>query len=280
MITQHVPVRWTHLKAMGQSPAHCKLALDGDDDRTTMSRTRGTALHAVVLTTGRCVTKPADAPKRPSSAQKNAKKPSEATVAAIAFWEGFDREHQNDHVVSPAEYEKVMRMADAIRANHIAVEMLIGVREETLFFKHYGRDARATPDVRAHDGAYVTELKSAVTSQPNRFTWQALKYGYHGQMAMQAAAVNAVHGIYPACNIVAVESTKPYPVTCFSLSPRAIEKGERMGRLYMERLISCELSGQWPGYAQTTVDLDAPEDEFELDFGPEPETVAEESSGQ
>ena len=38
-------------------------------------------------------------------------------------------------------------------------------------------------------------------------------------------------------------------------------------RSYLETLRACEESGVWPGYSQTTLPIDVPEEEVEIDFG-------------
>jgi len=43
----------------------------------------------------------------------------------------------------------------------------------------------------------------------------------------------------------------------------------------MERLLACEAANEWPGYAQSIVDFDVP-DELELDFGDDEEIETDE----
>jgi hypothetical protein len=55
----------------------------------------------------------------------------------------------------------------------------------------------------------------------------------------------------------------------FELSQRALEHGARLCRAWMERVLVCEETGDWPGYCEATVPLDVPDDEEELTFGDE-----------
>ncbi len=262
----NIPLRFSHLRAMSQSPAHCHYAMTRDDDEQTAATDRGSALHAIILGNRNVVVAGPDAPKKPSAAQRNAKKPSPATVDAIAWWADFDAKHANDIVLSAAKMNDCQRMADAIRANPLALEVLDGVKEHTLRYRLQGRDCRATPDVRAADNRYITDLKSTVTADPARFKWQAIKYGIVAQLSWYRTACDVLYGAQPTCFVVAVEATRPHPVTVFKLTDADMLRGQKSCALWFERLMSCEASNQWPAYAQSIVDLDLPDNEFELDF--------------
>ncbi len=116
--------------------------------------------------------------------------------------------------------------------------------------------------------SFVTELKTCAVGQPDRFAYNALKYGYHAQIAFYMEACRSAGLCDPTdAYIVAVESSAPYVVTTLKLTERAIEHGARLYRIWFERLLSCEKANEWPGYCQSIVALDAPEDDVELIFG-------------
>lgn len=241
------PIRFSHLKAAGRSPAHARLALMGEGDDETRSMERGSATHALLFETVPVVAYP-------------------GAVRRGKEWEAFQANHADDLIVTAADYEKANRMADAVRANYLAQDVLRGTREKTLLWKDGGRECRATPDVADYLN-HVTELKTCATADPQRFTWQALRMHYHAQLAWYLDAVVACGlGRPQAAYIVAVESSAPWPVTVLRLTDRALEAGRRACRLWFERLRGCERTGEWPAYSQSVLDLDVP-DEFELDFG-------------
>ena len=68
-----MPVRFSYLKAMAKSPAHARHAMT-EDSVSTDSQQRGTAVHALVLGNQRVTVAP-EGIKKPTSAQRNAKKP-------------------------------------------------------------------------------------------------------------------------------------------------------------------------------------------------------------
>ena len=77
-----LPIRAHHLKAMAQSPMHCRAALLGEESAPTASMDRGTAVHCMVTGSRRVVARPAGM-KKPTAAQRNAKKSSPASLVAI-----------------------------------------------------------------------------------------------------------------------------------------------------------------------------------------------------
>lgn len=234
-----LPVRFSHLRAYGRSPMHGQHARTVEAEET-VAMERGTAVHALIFGTRQVCGFPG---------KKRAGKEYEA----------FAAEHSDYEILTMAEYNKALRMADAVRACKLAEPYLRGVYEETLRFTWMAMECRATPDVRST--GHLTELKTSASSEPVKFTWQALRMAYHAQMRMQQIAV----GEKLPCFIVCVESDEPHPVTVFEIDKRTLEIGERLLILWAERLKACEAADQFPPYAQSVWPLVAPED-FELDY--------------
>lgn len=247
------PLRFSHLKQFAKSPAHYQCAVTTDGDEQTYDMERGSAVHAVVFGTQRVIGYPGKV--------RNGKE-----------WEAFEAANSDALILTRNEYEKSMRMAEAIWAHKQAMEILTGVAEKTLRFDYLGRACRGTPDIRAED--WIAELKTSSTSEPDRFTWHALRMHYHAQLAFYLHGVSACGlGDHRSAFVVAVEASAPFPITVLRLTDRAIEQGERLVRLWYERLRSCEESNAWPPYVQSVIDLDVPED-FELEFGEDDEPEA------
>lgn len=230
-----MPVRFHNLKAVGRSAAHGKWSLDGNEDDDTYSMEGGRALHGIVLKGQRVLCY--DTPRKGKA------------------FDQFAAENPEAHILSPAVYDKTMRMAEAVLTHPAAAQLLEGVREHTLLFKYMGLDCRSTPDVRG--AGFNTELKSTKDASVVGFKKEIEKRYYHGQMAFQRQAVIASGlGPQPDAYIVAVESTEPHVVTLFRLSAQTIEYGARLVRLWSERLVGCMAAAAWPGYAQSIVDVD------------------------
>jgi len=252
-----LPVRFHHLKAMGRSAAHARLVMDREESEAQEDRVpvlqRGTAVHSLVLGVGKRIV------AYPGAVRRGKK------------WNAFAAANSDAEILTSTEYEKSNRMAESVAGNKMAMEVLKGQRETSITWKFLHRDCRATPDVADYSG-YVTELKTCATSEPFRFTGQALRYGYHGQLAWQMDGVIASGlGKPTAAFIVAVESSAPYPVTVLRLTERALEKGRGLYSLWLERLLTCERDNLWPGYCESVVEMDVP-DELELTFAEDVET--------
>ena len=242
-----LPVRFSHLRAYGRSAMHGHLARTKEAEQT-IPMERGFALHALVFGTRKICGYP--------GATRRGKD-----------YEAFAAEHADYEILTMAEYEKARGMADAVQQCKLAEPMLKGITEQTILFRWNALDCRATPDVRG-DG-FITELKTAATAEPTKFTWQALRFHYHAQMRLQQIACNwipkSIGGIQD-CYIVCVESSEPYPVTVFRLEEHALIAGEKLLTLWSERLKNSEASNTYPPYVSCIVPLDIEDDELALEF--------------
>lgn len=263
-------VRFSRLKLFAESPMHYLANVHG----SSATLDRGTAVHSILLGGKRVVYYNGLVKPKKGEPQSDKIGPRSG-----AQWEEFKAANANATILSKAEYDTSNRVADAVRANRMAMEVLTGIAEDTIRFQFLNLPCRTTPDVRAADGSFFSELKTCRSSNPFRFAAQSRWMAYHVQMAfhaegMRRAKLWPASGNPPTPYVVAVCSSPPYPVTVFKVTPRAIEKGERTFRFWFEQLKTCISSKQWPPYSQSVVDLDVPEDE-ELIFsdGAEPHTA-------
>lgn len=240
------PVRFSRLKWMAESPAHYL----ANPPKTGPHIETGSATDGLILGTCEVCAYP-------------------GAVRRGKEWEAFAAANASKLIVTKKELAAAERMRASVLASPLAQRFLTGERQKEIFWQFLGRDCLSHLDVVANDRSFIADLKTCKTSNPNRFRWQALKLGYHAQLAFYRCAVENSTGVKPrSAYIVAVESTAPHVVTSFRLTDKALELGERMVRLWFETLLTCEKSDSWPGYAQSVVDLDAPEDldlEFDLD---------------
>lgn len=239
-------VRFSHLRAYGRSAAH-GLHSRVSEWKPTKPMLLGTAVHALAFKTKKVIAY--DGIRRGKQ------------------WDAFRADHDDAHILSMAEDYKARAMADALLKNPLAVMALEGEAEKTISFQWMGRECRSTPDVRG--AAHMADLKTCASSDPAKFVWHSARMAYHAQMRMQQMACG--QDIDSPAYIVAVESAEPYPVTVFRLAEDALMAGERLLVLWMERLKACEEAKEWPGYAQSVVELGIPGD-IELDYGDEQES--------
>ena len=253
--TRDVEVRLSYLKAMGKSPAHCKHSMLSGWEPSLAMRI-GSGAHALLL------------------GGQNIAVFTGKTRQGKA-WEAFKEQHKDDLILNRSEMRKAEGIAASVRGNSLASRVLFDqpetVYEQTIHFEFMGRKCRATPDARTY--RHLVDLKSTRNADPSKFQWDAIRMGYHAQMAFYAQAMKAERGFGPsAVYIVAVESVPPYAVTVLELTPGALSIGERLCRTWMERLKACEAANSWPGYCESMVPFEVPDMELNLTFAEDDES--------
>ena len=234
------PIRFSILKAMAKSPAHYR-ALRDTPFAPTASMRIGTITHRLVLGGDLVVYDGRRAGKA---------------------WDEFEAAHGGEEIFTASELEQAKPIAASVQRSDMAMHWLGGVQEQRIDWTFLGRTFRSTPD--AYGVGRVADLKTTRCSEPGRFGRDAIGMHYHAQLACYGMALGLDVGDDHV--IVAVERVAPYAVTVLRLTDRAVEAGRRLCHAWMERLLVCEASNEWPGYVQSMIDLDVPE-ELELDFG-------------
>lgn len=253
------PVRHSRLKKMALSAAHYAA---GFGEETSPMR-KGSALHAYML-----------------GGEKNvAVYTGGARNPKFAKWQAFQAQHPGKHIVIPSELEKVAGMRASLEKHARASWLLDGVQERRIHWTDNGRPCMGTPDcVIPKEGRIIlVELKTTVTSHPERFVWQCRKLAYHAQVAWYARGLELCgeYGPLPVTEhyIVAVESTAPHPVTVFRVGQESLEAGAKMNRLWLEQLLVCEARNHFPGYTESDVTLNVIDESPELDWSSDGEAA-------
>lgn len=262
-----VPVRFTNLKNMAHSPARYRYMLEHNERKRCYDQ--GTAVHTLSLGIG-----------APVVCYRKRRQGKE--------WESFEAEElaKGHTILSVKEYDEARAMADAVRADPVAAPYLVGAKEVQVDWENCGRKCSSRIDILG-DG-FVCDLKTARTSHPERFQSQAVWMAYHAQLAwyLHAARYKWQEDVqrdgwtYSPPNkavIIAVEKLPPYNVTVHPLSERTIEQGDKLCRAWLERLLGCESSNEWPGYSQCEVPFDIAEQEDDFDYSDGEEEVAGDS---
>lgn len=248
----------TTLKLMGRSPAHYLGAVDRDEYYLE----RGTASHSLLLGGDRVI-------------------PYPGAVRRGKDWEAFEAANSDATILTKGEYEKVKNIADAVRRDPVASDLL-GLtgrddvaHELTIEWSYLGRPCSSRLDVVGRNR--VVELKVVADASPQRFMWQCVRMGWFAQLDFYNHAATAKGGYLRERDlyIVAVESAPPHVTACYRLDDSAIEHGRKSWRLWFERLLQCEEAKHFPGYCESIMRLSAPdEDDAGLVF-PDPEPTEE-----
>lgn len=236
-----VPVRFSNLRCMARSALHYWDAVQlGREDTLAMRLGRGA--HAMVL--GMPVIKWTGKTRQGKA------------------WDRFKAEHADKEILNAKEWAQAEGIANAIRRHPIAAPLLFEgtVLEQTIEWEWLGRKCSSRPDSRAA-GRRVLDLKTTRCADPEKFRWDALRQGYHGQLAFYGLADAFITGKQPDdLYAVAVESKRPYPVTVIRLTDEDRVAGEKLCRIWFERLLVCEASDHWPAYTDAIVELGVPSD--------------------
>lgn len=209
---------------------------------------------------------PADAPRRPTAAQLNAKKPSDETLAAIEWWDNFNEKVGGRTVVEADDYDRACRMRDAVHA-HPAARVLLkqGIAEKTLYFEEpeTGAKCKCRPDfigVMPNNEHMLIDLKTTSDASPDSFGRSALSWRYHVQAAFYSEGFYHATGNFPQIfGFVVVEKEYPFAVACYYADERTLELGHNAYMKNLQTYLDCLQSGVWPGYSEKLERLALPE---------------------
>jgi hypothetical protein len=163
-------------------------------------------------------------------------------------------------ILSAKEMARASAVAAAIRRHDRAMELLFDgtIREERIDWEWCGRAVRSTPDA-LKPKKYIADLKTTVSAKPDQFNRHAMRYHYHAQAGLYVTCAEEQLGYTPDdFYLIAVEKTRPYVVQVFRVDDKVIDAGRKLIRLWMEQLLECEASNEWPGYSESIVGLELP----------------------
>jgi hypothetical protein len=173
-------------------------------------------------------------------------------------WDAFSADNADRLLVTRTEYEQATLVAESVRRSRVAAPWLEGEHEKHVVWEYQGRSCSSRLDVLG-DG-HVVDLKTTTNTDPETLMRACQKMAYHAQLAFYARAAAEIGKPVRSWRIIAVETAPPFEVTVLRLSRRTIEAGDKLVRLWMERLLACEAADAWPGYVQCEVDWDLEDD--------------------
>jgi len=236
------PIRFSNLKKMAQSPAHYRAAVEAPGSFDSPSMRLGRHVHALVL---------------------------DPTSAPLVFdgdrrgkaWSEFRATYPDREIATTSEADKAEAIAASVFADPTARALVVGegyVLEQRIDWTCAGRAFRSTPDAITRDGLIV-DLKTSIDASIRGFQRRAWNFSYHAQLACYREAVRSTGRAVTGAVLIAVETSEPYAVTVHRLSDRVLSEGDRLWRSWFDRLLVCEASDHWPGYADDAVSFDLPE---------------------
>jgi hypothetical protein len=251
------------LKRMRQSPAHFYgMQLDpnmpppGDP---TPAQKNGKLVHCAIFEPDAVATRysvlPDNAPPRPTARQRDAKKPSDETIAAVAWWRDYEAQHRGAETVGADQMTAALAQAAALRRlPEIAALLSEGYGESSTFWidEAIGELCKCRPDWThpTGDGVVLLDGKTCQDASPDGFGRAIWNYDYWLQAAwssdgFEAATGQRVHGFVFA----AVESSWPHAAAAYMLGDDVLDKARRENRRLLNLYAECKRTGIWPGYA-------------------------------
>jgi exodeoxyribonuclease VIII len=263
------------LDRVNRSLLHYKTNKDAANDNReqTAAQFIGSAFHTALLEPAcfadRYVVTPTDAPKRPTSGQRNAKKPSAETIEAIYFWDSFDAKNAGKEQISQEDLDTLKAMVATVYKHPAAFALLTsvpGVAEASAYWNDpaTGLLLRCRPDFWREDGIIV-DVKTTEDASPEEFDRSIAKWRYHVQDAFYLDGTGHAVGQSGAkierpreFVFLVVEKKPPYAVAVYRLDDEARELGRFEYRANLERLHRGHTSGEWPGYSSKIQPISVP----------------------
>ena len=174
----------------------------------------------------------------------------------------WDAENEGYTVIQEGEYDRLLAMAEAVRAHPYASWLfdrdMPALHEASIFWTdaETGEQCRCRPDRWRADGIFV-DLKTTEDASPEAFGKSVQKWRYHVQAPWYLDGGKIAHdaGHFPdgfaeprAFIFVVVEKEFPHAVACYMLDSDSNELGRSEYRADLNKLAECNRSGKWPSF--------------------------------
>lgn len=246
-------VNWSTLKFAEISMEQYRHAKDNPSP-DTRPRAVGRATHTSILEPDRFALDCAvyDKPKSKGEGSRTA-------------WETFQEANAGRTILNAKEYDRCLRMRDAVRQHPVAGPYVEGGVSETVI-EWTDAETRLRCKARidklpARRDAFV-DLKSTRNPSPWAFARDAAKYGYHRQAAFYMHGIKAALGEDREPIMIAVQNVAPFEVWVYRFSgPVLHEAWEEQGNGIASLLVKvahAERTGNWRGGCHEVLQLNMP----------------------
>ena len=212
---------------------------------------------------------PADAPKRPTKTQRNAKKPSAETLEAIAYWDKLEKDGRE--LITKDWLDNAWRIVEVLTRNPEISGFLKAASQSPHFWvdAEHETECRYKPDLESE---VLLDLKKGATASPRGFAAQAYRLAYDVQLAHYAAGYTDRYGQEPErCGFVVYEWEWPHDHALIWVDDDYMAMGRDRRRDAIERILECRASGVWLSHGESTMGppsyatIRGADDETELD---------------
>jgi len=251
---------------LGEILRNAQRWVKGYESPESKSKKFGAVLDCALLTPAqwpkRYAVIPADAPKKPTKAQVNAKKPSPESVAAIEWWGDFIASNPGEIIpqdLNASVHSAMNRLredkliADLIECSHHSVMVTADWKDPVtgLVVPLKALIDIVPPDDHPVFGGSMWDLKSTMNASPRSFSRDAQKYNYGIQGAFYMDLWNAATGEqrHDFGHIV-IENFHPYEFRTPPplLSQRFLGHGNALYQRALSIYCKALSTGEWPSY--------------------------------
>lgn len=236
----------------------------GRGEESTPSTEFGSLVDTIVLSPTeffhRFAIIPEDAPKKPSVTQRNAKKPSPETIAAIEWWDKWLLEHEGCVIVKPDMNGGAHTAAKRLHDDPKIAALLKCSDTQVYVTGEYHDKAtgivvpvKALLDIVPRLGSpfqkSLADLKTAKNAAAGYWNRACFDNDYHVQAAWYSDLYTAATGEDRTDWLhVIVENMPPYEPARRILDTAFVDLGRDMYIAALQRYCRCLAAGYWPGY--------------------------------
>ncbi len=256
----------SQLKDMLRSSAHfySKNIIKEVERETKKHLDFGTLAHTLFLEPeqfhNEFVVIPADAPKPPTDVMRNAKKPSEDSLARIEWWDKFAAEQGTKTTITEDLLEGAQRIANNLRSlsSYKDMQNNYGMAEASIFFTDptYGLKLRIRPDYHiapcsAFPNGWIFDVKTANDARPFKFARSCADFFYDLSASMYREGFQQFYQTKdkPGFTFLVAESSIPFPCKQYKASDLFLAVGDSRYNKAKEQLAESLLINEWDGYS-------------------------------
>jgi hypothetical protein len=193
---------------------------------------------------------PDGAPPRPTDRQRNAKKPSDATVAAVKWWDAWEADGRE--TISTTDANAIGGMVASVLGSQCK-DYTHGGRSEVVLLwedKPHGFYRKARLDYLQAEpyGSVITDVKTTEDASEGAFEYSVWKYGYYLSAAYYVDLYEAITGDRPFFSWLAVEKRPPYFSKVHQIGDKTLQGGRNLYRKLLDHWAECLKTGVYPGY--------------------------------
>lgn len=212
---------------------------------------------------------PADAP-RDLRRFRDAKKPSDETLASIDWWDTWDAANAGRAMMTRAGYDLAVAMATSLRAYQMTfpggvtmtgAELFDACQKEvTLRWvdEETGIACKARADLWLAELSFAGDLKSAMDGSREAFSRAINRHRYHVQHCHYSEGFRVCGVPLKSFAFFPVEKDAPHVPASWHIDAPSEERGWAIRQRSMRKLAACLASGEWPGHTSTVEKIGIP----------------------